>query len=217
MQAVLFDFDGTLADTMTGHFFAWNKALSIHDVKISRGDYFPLEGMGMYELAKNFTSHINLPADKLKKLVEEKKRIYKEENKHIKFYDGVPGFIDILLNKNIKIGIVTASHFDQLSETVDQNFLSLFDAVVTGDRVSKNKPDPDPYLEGAKTVGVTPDDCIVVENAPLGIKAAKQAGMYCVAITSTLAAVDLIRADEIVKNFAALKHSEGFNRLLKEL
>jgi beta-phosphoglucomutase len=213
-KAILFDFDGTLADTMQMHLIAWQKALYPYQIKISTDDYFPYEGMGMRELAFKFTQKLSLTETQINELVEEKKRIYKSQNQEIKFYDGVFDFLDKLAQKNIKIGIVTAGHMDQLVGTVGDEFLAHFDVIVTGEIVLKNKPYPDPYLLGAEKIQVNPDECIVIENAPMGIQAAKAAKMYCIAITSTLLQSNLSLADEVVSDFHALQKSRTFSQLL---
>jgi beta-phosphoglucomutase len=213
-KAVLFDFDGTLADTMQKHLIAWQKALSPYHINISSDDYFPLEGMGMRELAFKFTQKLSITETQINELVEEKKRIYKSQNQEIKFYDGVFDLLDKLAQKNIKIGIVTAGHMDQLVGTVGDEFLAHFDAIVTGEIVLKNKPYPDPYLLGAEKIQVNPKECIVIENAPLGIQAAKAAKMYCIAIISTLPQSNLSLADEVVSDFHALQKSRTFSQLL---
>ena len=214
-KAVLFDFDGTLADTMHMHLLAWKKALSRHNINISADDYFPYEGMGMHELAVKFAQVSLLTDAQINELVEEKKRIYKSQNQKIKFYNGVNEFLNKLIKRNIRIGIVTASHMDQLVGTVGDEFLSCFDAIVTGDMVLRNKPYPDPYLCGAEKIQVHADECIVVENAPMGIRAAKAAKMFCIAIASTLPQSNLILADEVVPNFCALQKTRTFSKLLK--
>ena len=213
-KAVLFDFDGTLADTMQKHLIAWQKALSPYHINISSDDYFPLEGMGMRELAFKFTQKLSITETQINELVEEKKRIYKSQNQELKFYDGVFDLLNNLAQKNIKIGIVTAGHMDQLVGTVGNEFLAHFDAIVTGEIVLKNKPYPDPYLLGAEKIQVNPDACIVIENAPMGIKAAKAAKMYCIAIASTLPQGNLSLADEVVSDFHALQKSRKFSQLL---
>ena len=169
----------------------------------------------MRELAVKFTQKLLLTETQIDGLVEEKKRIFKSQNQEIKFYNGVFDFLNKLAEKNIKIGIVTAGHMDQLVGTVGDEFLSLFDVIVTGDIVLKNKPYPDPYLRGAEKIQVNPDECIVVENAPMGIQAAKAARMYCIAIESTLPLVTLSLADEIVSDFSALGNTKAFSRILK--
>jgi len=88
---------------------------------------------------------------------------------------------------------------------VPNDFLSQFKAIITSDMYERGKPEPDPYLAGAGAIGVAPHECIVVENAPFGIRAAKRAGAYCIAIASTLPKETLLEADTIVASFGDIK------------
>ena len=76
--------------------------------------------------------------------------------------------------------------------------MALFDFIQTGDETEKPKPDPEPYLKCAKGLGITPDEAVVIENAPLGVESAKSAGMICIALTSTVGAEYLRRADFVI-------------------
>ncbi|MGO9245133.1 MAG: HAD family hydrolase, partial [Verrucomicrobiia bacterium] len=79
-----------------------------------------------------------------------------------------------------------------------------FDFIITGDEVPRAKPFPDPYLTAARQLGLRPEECVVVENAPLGIEAARNAGMRCVAVETTLGKEYLTSADHVLQNIAEL-------------
>ncbi|OGW94101.1 MAG: hypothetical protein A3G36_02985 [Omnitrophica bacterium RIFCSPLOWO2_12_FULL_45_13] len=78
-----------------------------------------------------------------------------------------------------------------------KNIERLFDHIITGDHVKKGKPYPEPYLLAARELAVKPSECVVIENAPYGIMAAKSAGMFCIALTSSLPKEFLKGADII--------------------
>jgi beta-phosphoglucomutase len=202
-KVILFDFDGTLADTMEDNFIAWKNAFSDYGINIKREDYFPLEGMKLIEVAKEISRKYekNIIPDS----IVEFKNNYYLENHSFRLYPGVQELIEKMKNKKRLIAIVSASPRKKLEKTVPEEFLRKFDAIVSGDDVNKGKPDPEPYLIAMKKLNATPKDCIVIENAPLGIKSAKSAGIYCVAITTTLEEKYLVEADRIVKNFYELK------------
>jgi sugar-phosphatase len=75
--------------------------------------------------------------------------------------------------------------------------------------VSKGKPDPEPYLKGARLLGVNPGECLVIEDAPAGIRAARAGGMKVIAIPSTYPASELLEADAIVQKLAQIRVSAG--------
>ena len=77
---------------------------------------------------------------------------------------------------------------------------SYFDTIVTGDLVKKGKPHPESFLKAAKSLNLKPFQCLVIENAPLGIKSAKAAGMYCLAITTSLPKAYLKEANTVVNS-----------------
>ena len=95
-----------------------------------------------------------------------------------------------------------------------EGFLERFQAIVTGEDTTVGKPSPEPYLRGAEKLGVRPEACIVVENAPIGIESAKRAGAYCIALCTTVSREALRQADEIVDSFEALREVPLITQLL---
>ena len=83
--------------------------------------------------------------------------------------------------------------------------LARFEAVVTGDSVTRGKPDPEPYLEAMAALRIDPDQGIAIENAPYGITSARAAGLFCVAISTSLPESYLHEADRIVTDHEALR------------
>jgi len=201
-RAILFDFDGVLAETMEDLFLAWKKAFSKFNLEIKEEDYYPLEGTKVIEIARIISEkyEIKINPDEVVKLKDE----YYLKNNSFRFYPGVLDFIDILISNKIKIGIVSASSKNKLNSTVPENFLKKFNVIITNEDYSKGKPDPEPYLNAAKKINLKNNECIVVENAPLGINSAKNAGMFCIGITSTVEKDKLKEADLIINNFKEL-------------
>jgi len=97
--------------------------------------------------------------------------------------------------------MVTATTKDDIKEILPRGIEKLFDFIVTGDCVKRGKPYPEPYLKAAKGLKVKPSECVVIENAPYGVLSAKRAGMFCIALTSSLPPEYLKRADVIADNF----------------
>ncbi|MGE5437612.1 MAG: HAD family hydrolase, partial [Syntrophothermus sp.] len=87
-----------------------------------------------------------------------------------------------------------------------------FDVIVSGEDVHKAKPNPDPYLTAQKELGMAINECVVIENAPLGIESAKAAGMICIAIESTLGKEYLQKADFLINTISEVS---GFFPVLK--
>lgn len=196
-KAILFDFDGVLADTMQDNYLAWKKAFADKNITIIKKDYFPLEGMKLIEVAKTILTKYHSDA-KPEDIVISKNNYYLKNNS-FRFYNGVDELIDKAKDKNKLIAIVSASPRQKLEKTVPKYFLDKFDIVISGDDYTRGKPDPEPYQTALKILKLRPEDAFVVENAPLGIKSAKAAGIYCIAVTTTLTKKFLTEADEILK------------------
>jgi sugar-phosphatase len=83
--------------------------------------------------------------------------------------------------------------------------LPIPDTLITADDVREGKPHPEPYLKGAERLGVEPPECLVIEDAPAGIRAARAAGMKAIGLTSTYEALELAEADAIVSTLGELE------------
>jgi len=197
-RAVLFDFDGVLAETMEDLYLAWEKAFLDLNVQIKKEDYFPIEGTKVIDVAKIMSDKYKLKQDPNK--IVELKNGYYLKNHNFSFYSGVNEIIDSLVSRGIKIAIVSASPREKLEKTVPEDFLKKFDAIITGEDYIFGKPNPEPYLTAMKNLELSPGECIVIENAPLGIKSAKSAGIYCIAITTTLDKNYLKEADKVIES-----------------
>ena len=212
-KGVLFDFDGTLADTMEGHYLAWKSALGEYEISIESKDFYPLEGTDLHKIARTFAKGPTWTDAAIDGLVQKKKAYY-IDRQSITFYPGVELLITELSDRKVPMAVVTAGHRDQLESSVPVAFLKHFNAVMTGDQFSRGKPDPEPYRKGALALGLPPTECIAVENAPMGIQSAKRANSYCIAICSTVDRDVLNEADEVIDQFEDLRMSAIFGQIL---
>ena len=213
-RAVLFDFDGVLAKTMEDTFNAWRSVMKTYGVEIQPEDYYPLEGMKVLKIPGELFGKYGkkVPVDPAQ-IVREKEEEYLK-NHHFELYPGVIEILDQLKLKKIPTAVVTAALAERLKRSCPAGFLERFDAIVSGGDLTEGKPSPAPYLCGASKLNIPPADCIVVENAPLGIESAKKAGCYCIALGTTLDRKHLTAADEILNTFSDLKSSQRFRQLL---
>ena len=212
-RAVLFDFDGTLASTMEDHFRAWKAVMAAYGIDLKPEAYYLLEGLHVYELPRRLFGIYQHDVPDEAEVVRRKERYYLEHHRFM-LYPGVEELIGRLRAKQVRLAVVTAGLPDRLKRSAPPSLLGQFDAIVTGDE-TEGKPSPAPYLRGAEKLGVKPEHCVVVENAPLGIESAKRAGTYCIAICSTLSRHYLEQADEVVDAFEDLQASQAINALLQ--
>jgi len=208
IRAVIFDFDGVLADTMFDNCKAWQKAFALYGFHMDDIEYYRLEGMGRFQIAEYFIEKYFLEPSIKKNLVEAKEMNYKKNNS-FKYYDYVNEIFSFLNEKGISTAIVTGASKTRIQEHLNENISQYLKALVTADDVVHTKPDPEPYLKAAAMMGINPKDCLVIENAILGIDSAKRAGCHCFAIETTLSAIDLSEADEVFDS-----HKNLFTKLI---
>lgn len=205
-KAVLFDFDGIIADTLTYHVRAWQINFIDYGVNIFPEDIYPLEGRRADEIARILAQKkgLSLSESELQEITKRKRATYRRITR-AKVYPATEKLINSLKEKSVKLGLVTGSIISNMEPVVGSEFLKNFDVIVTGDDVANAKPNPEPYLTAAERLGVKSEECIVIENAPSGIKAAKNAGMYCIAVKTTIKDEDQLKeADLIVKDMSKI-------------
>lgn len=197
-KAVLFDMDGILIDSMPYHFISWFEVMRQHNIRITPFEIYEKEGEKSETCVEYFFKRDNQKITKklVSKITKQRTEIF---NRYLKPYifDGIEEILLKLKKEGYKIAIVTGSRKADAVRMLPKEIFNLFDAIVSGDIVKSGKPHPEPYLTASKLLNVKPSQCMVVENAPCGIKSAKSAKMYCVAITTSLPKQYLKQADKI--------------------
>jgi beta-phosphoglucomutase len=201
IKAVLFDLDGVLLKSMEQHLEAWQHAFRRFNVVIKDSDFYKLEGRGVKAVVETLIQKFNIDPTLKNQLIEVKVAYY-NKNFRAEFYDHLYDVLNLLKKNQINMAVVTGGYRDRVTKIVDQFFDGYFAAIVTSDDVKNTKPFPEPYLKGATLLGYRPAECVVIENAPMGIESAKKAGMKVIAITTTMTRDYLEKADVIVDSFA---------------
>jgi beta-phosphoglucomutase len=211
-KAVFFDMDGSVVDSMPYHFISWFEALRKYDVHLSPMLVFQMEGAKWTEVVKPafIQSNKTLTPEIINAIPSEREELLKKYFKRY-IFDGIPEFIKVLKNKGIFVGLVTGSYYNEAQKILPKELLDLFDTVIAGDSVKKGKPDPEPYLTAAKNLKVDPKECLVIENAPYGVKSAKSAEMTCYAVATSLSKEYLLQADRVFET-----HEELYKYFAKE-
>lgn len=184
LRAVVFDLDGVLVDSMSTHVRAWTEAFeNIAGLGITNRDIYLNEGMRGIELAaKLLGEERKASSDLAGKVVDEKNRIFRSIRSSVPF-EGVP---ELLRRLKSPKAVVSGSARQDVEAMLEESLKSEFSALISGDDVSRGKPDPAAFLEAARRLGVDPSEIAVVENAPLGAVAAAKAGMGCfIALNNT--------------------------------
>ena len=174
-------------------------AFENYGIKIEALDYYLLEGMGRFDIARKLTKTYNFSDSEIQNIVISKEANYRQINQ-FRFYDEIESILSIVKNGQYKIGLVTGASRDRIQNTLTIDIKDYFDNIITADDVENGKPNPEPYIKSCELLGVLPENAIVIENARLGIQSAKSAGCKCYAIETTLNALYLQEADLIFKN-----------------
>jgi len=183
-EAVIFDWDGTLADTRQAVVASFQKALSDIHCEISDEFIERRIGIGSAETFREILRSSKMRFDEtlIKRLVEKKIQNEIEMSGYVKLFDGSLDLLEHLQGK-VKLGLASMNDRDVISNllkiTGTQRFL---DVILTADDVSEPKPDPEIFLKCARKLRSSPERCVVVEDSVFGVKAAKTAKMGCIAV-----------------------------------
>jgi HAD superfamily hydrolase (TIGR01509 family) len=139
----------------------------------------------------------------LGEIFSHRQKIFKRYFKRF-IFKGTEEFLGCLDKRGYLLGLVTGTPQAEVKKILPKSIQNLFDCIVAGDQVKVGKPHPAPYLKAAKILRCSVKECMVVENAPLGIESAKNAGMFCVALATSLPAEYLTRADVILKELEGI-------------
>lgn len=187
-DAVIFDCDGTLVDSMSVHFDAWCEALAIHGAGgVFKEDvFFAMGGRPTKDIVVELNDEYDLRLDPVA-VAQAKRECFLKRLHQVTLIDEVAEFAQSLRGK-LPMAIATGGSRMVIEKTLQTLGISdWFDEVVTADDVINGKPAPDIFLKAAKLLGVDPARCLVLEDAPAGITAARLAGMQVVAVPSPLA------------------------------
>ena len=186
IKAALIDMDGVLYDSMKYHTLAWKQMMEENGIECSRDEFYLYEGMtGAATIDLIWQREFGRPCDPERRtaLYDYKTKIFKK----IGGNDPMPGadrMLRTLCDRGIKCVLVTGSGQASLIDNVRKDYPGVFGdgMMVTAHDVTKGKPDPEPYLRGLEKAGVSPDEAIVIENAPLGVRAGVAAGIRTMAV-----------------------------------
>lgn len=179
IKAVLFDLDGTLVDSM----WIWEDIDKLYMKKFNINYSFNelhenINGMSFTETAEFFKETFNIP-DTVDAIKDEWNRMaYDYYLNRVPVKNNVIKFLDALKKRNIPMGIGTSNSRELATLVLDShNITGYFNTIRTSCEVNKGKPNPDIYLKVAEDLGVDPKECLVFEDIPEGVLAAKRAGM----------------------------------------
>ena len=182
--AYLFDCDGTLADTMPLHYRAWRRMVEEHGGQMSEELFYRLGGKPTEAIIELLNAEHGLRVTDVARAAHLKEEYYLELISEVEPIEPVLRVAQ-RLHRTVPMAVVSGGYRKYVELTLEAiGVKHLFDAIVCAEDTSRGKPHPDPFLEAARRLGVPPEDCLVFEDSPAGVQAAKAAGMECVFVPS---------------------------------
>lgn len=211
LSTFIFDMDGVITDTMPYHFRAWKAVFASEGVVASHEDVYKREGQkGIDSVRELFIEKEKLYTDVIgKRLLQAKEKLFKQIFKR-KFIAGSRMFIKKFHTQGFKLGLVTGTSRHEAIKLIPKDLWDCFDVTICGTDVQNGKPHPEPYLKALAKLKVNPKEAVVFENAPFGIRSAKAAGLFCIALETSLPASYLKGADAVFSSFKAIESEVKF-------
>jgi len=217
-KGVIWDLDGVLADTAEAHFRCWVTALAEKEIPLDRPTFDGLFGMNNRNMLAQLLGRPPEPSE-LEGIAGRKEEIFRMESQWL--IRPMPGALSLL--KELE-GAGWKQAITSSTPKVDVELVlgilgirQCFQAVLSGEELSASKPEPTLFLEAAKVLGLSPERCVVVEDAPEGVEAAHKAGMPCIALATTNSREALASVTPSTLLFDDLTHvtESDFSNLLK--
>lgn len=188
-KAVLFDMDGVLYNSMPNHAVAWQKSMATFGIHMTAHDAYATEGArGVDTIRYMVRQQQGRDIDE-----QEAQRMYDEKTRQFHLLPespvmtGIPELMAKIHRDGMRIGVVTGSGQKPLIQRLLHDFADYLtpDHIVTAYDVERGKPNPDPYQKGLLKMGnLHPWEAVVVENAPLGVKAGTSAAIFTIAVNT---------------------------------
>jgi beta-phosphoglucomutase family hydrolase len=207
-KAVIFDMDGVLIDSQPLHYAADVAVLRNAGYMATTECVAECAGMATLERFRKYRTRFNLTFN-MKEILDEQKQILMRNfekalnSKRLTAIDGIPELLAYIGDKHIKIALASSSSNALIELVVGKTGIRhYFSVMVSGEDVRVSKPAPDVFIFAAEKLGISPKHCLVIEDSANGIRAAKNAGMRCVAyLNPTSKGQDTSFADFTVKRF----------------
>lgn len=187
-KAVLFDMDGVLYDSMRFHAKAWKEVADRYHLLASEKEFYMYEGRtgeSTIDILYQQTFGRNATEEERNRIYEEKAKLFQQMNDG-EAMSGAADVLEKVKNSGLKRLVVTGSGQKSLIGKLEHTYPDCFspEMMVTAFDVKRGKPDPEPYLMALEKAGVEANEAIVVENAPLGVRAGVAAGIFTIAVNT---------------------------------
>ena len=205
IQALIFDLDGTLANTEMLHFKAWREALLQNGVgEFSLENFLSYVGTSNEKVANDYIQSDGIEKSQ-KELITQKQTLYMDLIPEVELCTGTREILERFHGK-MSLAVASSSHEKEIRAILEtHDLISYFPVILGGDMVQKRKPDPEIYLKAQTLLGKSPAECAAFEDSGPGLNAAKNAGMKAIAVPNEFTKEhDFTRADSVVTSFDAV-------------
>lgn len=202
MRALICDVDGVLVASMERNYEAYRAVFAERGIALRSEEVYANEGRGARQLIETVLAErkLDLPRAEVDALVQGHKERF-DALGALPLYPGAAELLALAQARGWKVAVVSGNYRHVLERHLAP-VRARIDAMVTAEDVAHTKPHPEPYLAALAKLGVRAGDAVVVENAVLGIRSAKAAGIRCIAVASTMPAEALREADAVVGSLA---------------
>lgn len=215
-RGVIFDMDGVLIDSYRAHFESWKAMLAERGETMTREQFDATFGRTSREVIASLWPEKELSDEEIAAMDHRKEALFREIV--ARDFPAMPGAVELLSSLHASgflLAVGSSGPPENVFEALDRlGNRWLFDAVITGADVTRGKPDPQVFRLAADRLGLTPRQCVVVEDAPLGVQAAHAAGMSCVGLTSTGRTPEMLADADLVVGSLQELSPETFAALL---
>ncbi|SES95338.1 haloacid dehalogenase superfamily, subfamily IA, variant 3 with third motif having DD or ED [Methanococcoides vulcani] len=205
LKVLIFDMDGVLVDSMSYHTEAMQHIFDELGINMDKQDIYDKEGSKTVEIVSFLLEKEGI--DPLDFDVDGLIKRYRTEFARIlvlKSFREIDECLPIL-RERFMLSVVSGADRNIVHDVIGRLFDDIFDIVLSGEDVEKGKPAPDPFLKVAEMLDVGISECLVVENAPMGVEAANRAGMFCVGVPTYVSKESIMKADKLVDDHRMLK------------
>jgi len=211
IRALVFDFDGLILDTEGPVFTAWSETYERHGQRLSAEFWTSIIGYGFdhFDPLADLERRVGRPIDRDAVQTTRRQR-QMELTLALEVLPGVREWRQEAAERGVRLGVASSSGRSWVTGHLERLGLDGWDCVRCGDDVKRTKPAPDLYLAALECLGVAPAEPVAVEDSGVGVQAAKAAGLFCVAVPSSLTSShDFRRADLVLGSLAEVPFSEA--------
>jgi HAD superfamily hydrolase (TIGR01509 family) len=177
VAGLIFDCDGTLADTMPAHYKAWTAMLGRFNIPFPEPRFYAMGGMPTASIIRVLAAEVGVAVTDVDAMVHEKEQCFLTHLEAVAPIEPVISIAAVYRGK-LPLAVASGGYRDTITRTLDRlRIRDWFNATVTAEDTPRHKPEPDVFLEAARRLGVSTAKCVVFEDTDIGLEAARRAGM----------------------------------------